>query len=113
MPHNRDEVQILKYLLLDHLANIHYTFSDSDTRDLNMVLSEHYEWYATLHREEASRGPGRNKLRTYRKFKSNFEPESYVTGHLPRAQRRATALFRCGVAPIRIETGRYERIKVL
>ena len=37
-------------------------------------------------------GRGRNKLRLYKTFKQNYIAEN----------------FRCGVAPIRIETGRYE-----
>ena len=45
-----------------------------------------------------------NKLRTCKLFKEIFETESRY--------RSAFAKFRCGVAPLRIETGRYENKNV-
>ncbi len=62
-----------------------------------------------LQRVQARRGAGLNKLRTYRNFKAVFQTEDYVKLVDVRAQRRALAQFRLGVAPIRLETGRYER----
>ena len=53
-------------------------------------------------------GRGRNKLRTYRLFKDAFETEPYCKLILPLRHRSAFTKFRCGVAPLRIETGRYE-----
>ncbi len=50
---------------------------------------------------------GRNKLRTYKLFKNEFVTESYVKNVLSRTSRSALAKFRCGVAPINIEIGRY------
>jgi hypothetical protein len=47
------------------------------------------------------------KLITYRTFKLSFETEPYVQLILSRKQRQALSKFRCGVAPLRIETGRY------
>ena len=53
------------------------------------------------------------KLRTYKTVKSNgYHAEHYVTSHMPRSFRSAMAKFRLGVAPIRLETGRYERLPV-
>ena len=49
-------------------------------------------------------------MRTYRTFKFSYETEAYVTAILPIKHRAAFAKFRCGVAPIRLETGRYERL---
>jgi hypothetical protein len=71
-------------------------------------LSMYYErlWLDKLNRICAINGNGMNKLRTYRKFKKKFATESYVM-IVNRKQRQAFAKFRCGVAPIRIETGRY------
>ena len=66
------------------------------------------EWKATISRVNAIRGNGRNKLRTYRLFKTEYEVESYCEIRLPIAHRSAFAKFRCGVAPLKIETGRYE-----
>ena len=67
-------------------------------------------WHAVLHSDKSISGRGGNKLRTYRLFKENFEPEEYCKIALPFNHRSAFAKFRCGVAPLRIETGRYENI---
>ena len=67
------------------------------------------KWSSAINREYAIRGEGRNKLRTYRMFKQTFNTEDYVKCVMPRNHRSALAKFRCGVAPLRIETGRYER----
>ena len=52
------------------------------------------------------------KLRTYRLFKKVYGTEHYVKINMPHNYRSAYAKFRCGVAPIRIETGRYEHLPV-
>ena len=65
---------------------------------------------AGINRVGARRGQGLNKLRTYRGFKQDFVTEKYVKMAMPRCHRSAFAKFRCGVAPIRVETGRYERL---
>ena len=71
-------------------------------------LSLYYQklWLDKLSRVNAINGNGLNKLRTYRKFKKTFQMEPYVL-IVNRRQRQAFAKFRCGVAPIRIETGRF------
>ncbi len=43
-------------------------------------------------------------------YKKIYETESYVKTILNRRHRSALAKVRCGVAPIRIETGRFERL---
>lgn len=48
------------------------------------------------------------KLRTYKLLKSNYEVEHYRKIHMSYAQRSAYAKFRCCVAPIKLETGRYK-----
>lgn len=68
------------------------------------------EWHKDLNREQAARGNGRNKLRTYRIFKKEYKCEPYLKCSMSRQHRSAYAKFRCGVAPLRIETGRYENI---
>ena len=50
---------------------------------------------------------GGNKLRTYRTFKENYGEEQYVRIITQKKYRSAYAKFRCGVAPIKIETCRY------
>ena len=52
------------------------------------------------------------KLRTYKCFKNEYCTENYILCHMPKRYRSAFAKFRCGVAPLRIETGRYERLQV-
>jgi hypothetical protein len=70
-------------------------------------------WKAGINHEESIRGVGGNKLRTYKLLKAEFGTALYVKhSHLTRAQRSALAKFRCGVAPIRLETGRFEGLPV-
>ena len=65
-------------------------------------------WAYSMHNTTGPSGRGRNKLRTYRLFKAAFETEPYCKLILPLRHRSVFAKFRCGVAPLRIETGRYE-----
>ena len=50
-----------------------------------------------------------NKLRTYKLFKNIYGTELYLQNNTPLKHRSSYAKFRCGVAPLRVETGRYER----
>ena len=68
------------------------------------------EWSADINRMNARIENGRNKLRTYRQYKQEFKSETYLKCSMSRAHRSAYAKFRCGVTPIRIETGCYERL---
>lgn len=66
------------------------------------------EWLTELARVEAKYGKGGNKLRTYATFKKVSELETYLL-HIHDWRKRALLTrFRAGVAPLRIETGRYE-----
>jgi hypothetical protein len=49
-------------------------------------------------------GNGQNKLRTYELFKSEYGVENDCKVLVPFNDRSAFAKFRCGVAPIRLET---------
>lgn len=69
------------------------------------------KWSQDINRDTALRGNGRNKLRTYKLFKHVYRSEPYVTNILPFKHRSAFAKFRSGVAPLRLETGRYERLQ--
>jgi len=51
---------------------------------------------------------GRNKLRTYCQFKNSYSVENYCAIILLPSHRSALSKVRCGVEPIRIETGRFE-----
>ena len=74
-------------------------------------LHDLYEqkWQTKLNTDIAVREPeaGGNKLRTYRKFKQHYRTEPYVNIIIAKKHRSAYAKFRCGVAPIKIETCRY------
>ena len=67
-------------------------------------------WRSELGREKARGGQGRggNKLRTYARFKTEIGVEGYLGAVCDRAKRCLMARFRMGVAPLRIEYGRYE-----
>ena len=49
-----------------------------------------------------------SKLRTYCLFKTQYTAEKYVELDLPKNVRSVMAMFRCGILPLRIETGRYK-----
>ena len=51
------------------------------------------------------------KLRTYKLFKHTYNTEQYLLQKMPQRHRSAFSKFRCGVAPLKIETGRYEKNK--
>ena len=74
---------------------------------------EKLKWTASLQRNNAVRGTGHNKLRTYRLFKSEFCTEKYLYTKIPYHYRASFTKFRCGVAPLRLETGRYENIDLI
>ena len=78
---------------------------------INCALKELYDgkWHEKQVSDHAVRGceEGGNKLRTYRKFKKEYATEQYVSVINQKKYRSAYAKFRCGVAPIKIETSRY------
>ena len=52
------------------------------------------------------------KLRTFQKFKSDFETSDFVKHHLSRYDRSILAKFRSGILQLRVETGRYTQLKL-
>ena len=52
------------------------------------------------------------KLRNYNKVKDSFDIPAYVSSYLDRPLRSYVARIRCGVLPLKIETGRYRNIPV-
>ena len=73
------------------------------------LLEQCYDtWFKDLWNDK--RSVGGNKLRTYRTFKSDLNTEFYISCNMPYKYRKALATFRCGVAPLQIETGRYYNI---
>lgn len=79
-------------------------------RDLHDAAMGEFKdsWYINVHNAVGPSKKGRNKLRTYGMFKSVCETEVYCKMILPLRHRAALAKFRCGVAPLQIEIGRFE-----
>ena len=80
--------------------------------DVKQASSSHciLKWNNTINSVNGTSNSGGNKLRTYKLFKQSYGTEHYCNLILPRNHRSAFSRFRCGVAPIRLETGRYERL---
>ena len=53
-----------------------------------------------------------SKLRTYREFKSKFKTERYLLSNMTKLEKSHFAQFRCGILPLRVETGRYSGLKL-
>ena len=79
-------IKILKYLLYENLKSFLYIkFASNDNR----------------------------KLRTYRKFEFLCDAENHLIRNIPGKFRTAISKFRCGVALVRIEAGKYENVWVV
>ncbi|CAC5370583.1 unnamed protein product [Mytilus coruscus] len=72
--------------------------------DVNSVRNTLMDICATKWHTNLSNSP---KLRTYRTFKSTYSTESYIKLNLKRSERSVLAHFRCGIFPLRLETGRF------
>ena len=90
---------------MQHLNNPLYDFSNS-LCDIKEVLREMCEtqWFNNMIQSA--------KLRTYKLFKDDCKPSYYLKVIHNKNYRSALAKFRCGVAPIRLETGRYEQLQI-
>jgi hypothetical protein len=73
-----------------------------------MFLKYSESWHINVNTVASMTGNGRNKLRTYKRFK--YGVENYYKMLLPFNDRSAFAKFRCGMTPIILQTGRYENI---
>ena len=51
------------------------------------------------------------KLRKYITLKENFAIPNYVSTLLPKPHRSISAQFCCGIVPLRVETGRRQRVR--
>ena len=89
---------------LDLYTDLHNIFYKNLIPQLEEMLFHKYkiEWQRRI----LSNCVGK-KLRTYKLFKITFETELYLSKTINYRYRSAFAKFRCGVAPLRIETGRY------
>lgn len=96
---------------MDHICVDQQINMRQEMRHADEALKRYCDrsWSERLQAEHAIRGPeaGGNKLRTYRTFKHEYATEQYVKIVTQKKYRSAYAKFRCGVAPIKVETCRY------
>ena len=97
-----------KFLNLSQYCNLECILGKSMIKYIeNIHFEEHQsKWKSDLFSNVNS------KLRTYRLFKSEFCTEKYLRMNFNGNYRSALAKFRAGVAPLRIETGRYEKLDI-
>ena len=95
----------------EHICQGHRLAVRATLNTINSQLHVYFEriWREKLNTEVAVRGQdaGGNKLRAYRKFKENYDTEQYVKVITQKRYQSAYAKYRCGVAPIKLETCRY------
>lgn len=101
----------------NHLNTYDNILQPLPTSFVQKVSSIVYNKYITNWKDRINRntGPSRrggNKLRLYKCVKYEYVTEQYCKLILPPRHRSAFCKFRCGVAPIRIETGRYEGLPI-
>ena len=72
--------------------------------NLPNVTTKIMSYYSNLWKSEMEKVP---KLRSYILFKMDFSCESYLQLNLKKNERALLAQLRCGILPLRIETGRY------
>ena len=72
--------------------------------DLNGVLNKIVDSYRNRWKTECSKV---SKLRTYVRFKTDFGIEPYLLISFKRKVRSYISQFRCGILPLRVETGRF------
>lgn len=89
--------------IMDKL-NLSVYFENRSVVDMGLVQNKIHYYFATSWPEKCRNVP---KLRTYNLFKHSFKTEEYVTLNLKRNERSIMAQFRCGVLPLRVETGRF------
>ena len=84
-------------------------FNTRQTVRTNSCWALLHEQYCNNWKVEIANKP---KLRTYVKFKVNYNVEQYVTSFMSKCQRSFLAQLRCGILPLEIETGRWYGIKL-
>lgn len=80
-------------------------FDSVEEIDLNLARGKLQELQSEQWRKEIENKP---KLRTYKIFKQEFGKENFLGLNLERSERSFLAKFRCGILPLRIESGRYK-----
>ena len=89
--------------------NIGDVYENMTMCDITAIEDTIKDKMLTVWRKEASKKP---KLRTYVTLKDNIEVEPYIKYGNNRQTRSLMAQIRCGILPIRIETGRFCNLPV-
>ena len=90
---------------LCEMLGINHVFLNLLTLNIKEIERKLFEYTENLWLERLTTFP---KLRTYTKFKNKYTLENYVLSPtLSKQERSAFAQFRCGILPIRVETGRF------
>ena len=92
----------IKSIMSDLQLSTHY--NSKSTVDLHSARVQLFNAHIARWAQSLQSSP---KLRTYRLFKDTLEVENYVTLNVSKHERSTMAQFRCGILPLRIETGRY------
>ena len=79
-------------------------FINKSSVDMSYVKLLITDYYGNVWSRDIQNVP---KLRSYKRFKHLFGCEQYVVNNLKKYERSILCQFRCGILPIRIETGRY------
>ena len=94
----------VRKMLLDMDVNPNTIINVNTAKNI-FIADDRDKWRAGVHNQDIH-----NKLRTYRLFKTEPNTENYVKNrHIHREDRRSLAQFRCGSAPLKVETGRYTK----
>lgn len=89
--------------------DIEHCYINKEICDLENVKTKLFDIMEKDIKEEIEVKP---KLRTFKLFKMSPAVEPYLTCTLERHKRSLFAQFRCGILPLKIETGRFSRMPV-
>ena len=97
-----------KELDMEYLCNTDIILDKNVHKNIENVSFDIYKrkWHDDLMLNECS------KLRTYRLFKNEYVKEEYFSVNMPGKYKCSFAKLRCGVAPLKIESGRYEGVSI-
>ena len=84
-------------------------FRNKQMIDLKAAKTQIDNHYSNVWSREIDKYP---KLRTYKQLKTNFGSEAYLKLNLHKNERSLLSQLRCGILPLRLETGRYSNERV-
>ena len=87
--------------------NLIHSYENLLPVDLGVAKRQLHENYISAWKNEIIDTP---KLRTYCLFKELYETEPYVYKVHNRRERSLLSQFRCGILPLKVETGRYTQV---